>query len=277
MLAGCQAAPQPFINQGKRPAGEFLALADPGGIVIGGIEGLSPDRADALADALSEKLAEREIPAFLGNGNQRSFFLQGRGSERRTAGGGSDITIEWTLMDPDATTVGTAKAAGLVARDGSGMTRLAGNSAALLAKLIYGTSDGAPADLTRRPLHVSAVSGTDRQRGAALRRGLEFALRNAGLKVGNERAKDGLVIAGRLGIGAPVKGLQQVEIVWSLRGPSGREIGTLAQRNAVPEAQIQRHWNELAAVIARNAVPGVLDLLQRAPRQASLPLGRDSS
>lgn len=80
--------------------------------------------------------------------------------------------------------------------------------------------------------------------------------------------EQGVVVAGRVRMGAAKGAMQTIEIVWAVRRADGTEIGKLTQNNTVPAGTLDRSWGRLADIIAQNAAGGLADLLKKASAAA---------
>jgi len=284
-LGACQPLPRPFAHDDGLPSAEVAPLADAGGVVVRGIEGVPPRVAAALTRAMIDAMAQRNIPAATGDGNARSRFLTAtattEGAEAE-AGGPVRIDVSWALADRAGRALGTAPARMTVPRAAwaqpshRALAPLAEEPARALAVLMQ---DPAPAEAPPSgtagaaarsvPLHVWPVAGADGDGAAVLRRAMEEALARRGFRVTEALLEDGLVIAGSVALGADSGGRRPIEVEWTVLDGSGRELGKLAQKNAVPAAALERGWGGLAGIIAESAAPGVGALLARLPGAGS--------
>jgi hypothetical protein len=120
---------------------ELLRLADPAGIAVDEIADLPPQGRNKFMAALIDELAKAEVPAYLGQGNAKSFRLKGQVLEF-PSGKGTDVQIYWLLVDAKGQSLGNHQVRRLVdakawlAGDPAAMTQLARDSSAGIAKLL---------------------------------------------------------------------------------------------------------------------------------------------
>ncbi|MGQ0677047.1 MAG: hypothetical protein ACT4N4_13300 [Rhodospirillales bacterium] len=107
ILAGCGDPPRPFMPAASEAPNELLRLADPAGIAVDDIADLPEAAHRTFMAALVEELHKAEVPAYLGQGNARSFRLKGQVLEFGAgAGAGADVQIYWLLVDADGQSLG---------------------------------------------------------------------------------------------------------------------------------------------------------------------------
>lgn len=268
VLAACQPLPRPFAPAGARH-GDALELSDHGGIVVLAVSGIPETVGQAMAAGMVKALQDQNVPAATGGGNRKSHFLQGWSDIRRLRGGRVRIDVVWDLFDPAGAVIGSQPVRREVAGyrwDGGDRTlllELATAAARPIAALVQDGEPGQRPALPRPLLHVAAVSGAPGGGGAELRRAMARALADAGFRLSDTPAPDGLVIEGRVALAPPGKGRQSVEIVWAVRRADGVELGRLAQHNTVPAGSLDGAWGRTAAAIANSAVGGVQNLLRQ--------------
>ena len=143
--------------------------------------------------------------------------------------------------------------------------RIAAQIAEAIARSSAADSGGGPSKALAvdRPIHVRKIVGLSQRDESALRRSLEFQLRQSKLKVADDPTDEALVVAGTFKLSPPVQGGQKVELSWAVLRPDGGELGTMSQANTVEAGTFDKPWGELAAIIAQGAAAGVTEILTR--------------
>jgi hypothetical protein len=112
-----------------------------------------------------------------------------------------------------------------------------------------------------RAIALTSVVGSPAGGDAELRNALKTVLVNAGWPVVDSPRGDALTVTGRVSIAAPQAGRQAVVLAWNVRAPSGRDLGTVRQSNAVSAGSLANGWAETAAPVAEAAALGLFDLV----------------
>jgi hypothetical protein len=130
-------------------------------------------------------------------------------------------------------------------------------------------SAAAPPDATKparrreeiRAIALTSVVGSPAGGDAELRNALKTVLVNAGWPVVDSPRGDALTVTGRVSIEAPQAGRQAVVLAWNVRAPSGHDLGTVRQSNAVSAGSLENGWAETATPVAEAAALGLFDLV----------------
>lgn len=112
-------------------------------------------------------------------------------------------------------------------------------------------------------LAVLPVTGAPGDGDEALTEALKLALERADLPVAEERAARDLAVLGTVAVTPAGAGQEQVSIVWRLQDAEGEELGKISQENAMAAGSLAGAWGRIAALVARGAVDGLTDLLDR--------------
>lgn len=268
ILSGCQPIPQPFAHSPQSNNPIVVPTTDFAGVTILPIPGLPPPLARRLSVAMAEELHTHEIIASPDSSNQRSKFLQGAVTEVAAGRSRTRVTVIWDLFDGRGKFLGSRKTTRILSNNswpdgGKKQLRpLVRAAAADVARLVKGGDDA------KSPvaLHVWRVVGVPDKKSAFLRRAMKLALKRRDFLISEQLEGAGLVVAGRVELGAKEAEPRPIRITWSVRDRGGNEVGTLTQRNAISRLQLEKGWNSLAAMIADNAAGGVGDLVVRLPR-----------
>lgn len=237
LLAACGDLPRPF-EPGPREAGRLdpLLPADATGIAV-----VIDD--PALAAAVVSALADREVPASVGEGPGAVL-----------AGARRDGLIRWRLRGPG----GKRLARFTVAEGDAAAAETAARVAAALAPV-------APP----RAVVVVPVAGAPPGGGAPLTRAMARALEGLGLRVlgPGVAPDDALYVLGSVASAAAGPGLARIEVVWEVIARDGRRLGVVRQANTVPAADLDAALVPLAGAIADAGAEGVRTLVARLARR----------
>jgi hypothetical protein len=276
VAAGCQPLPHPFAADVPPANSPIWELRDTASVTVAPIEGGPRATAIKLGPAIAAALQRHDIAASHRTAGIGSYELRGRIQEMPAFGGEAALVALWRLRDPAGKEIGV-RADRIVAtsqdwRNGNedAIKRVAAASADGLARLLQ---DKAPVEAKEpRPTRLSVhVDGALRDGGDSLAQAIKLVLQRRGLEIVAGAAEKGdLVLDAAVDIGKPRAGKQHVSIVWHLRRPDGREIGTVAQENDVPAGLLDGPWGDVAYVVATAASGGIMRLVDR----AGLPNGK---
>ena len=213
---------EPSGKRVNRFAGEEVVGASP-----------SQDPWAAITPAVAEAIAAKATGSFIG-------WLPSTGSSAAVADAGQATSASApTTADAAARTAGkkgpalasTQTTTGSIARDG-----------ALTA--VVPSVKGAPGDGSKsltvaiqRELQTKGVALTDRPTPATYR------------------------VEGAVTLGSSREGKQPIQIEWVVRDPNGKKLGTVSQKNDIPEGSLDGSWGRVADQAAGAAVQGILKLL----------------
>jgi hypothetical protein len=111
---------------------------------------------------------------------------------------------------------------------------------------------------------VAAIEGAPSDGNRQLFSGMRRALGSSKIVVMDSPGADTFVVAGRVKLTPVDDRVGQLELIWVLKDPSGREIGKVDQANPVPLAATRGSWAGFGDIVAQAAVEGVLELLEKA-------------
>jgi hypothetical protein len=260
-LAGCGNLPRPFQPDEKAEDNRLLILPDRGGVVVRPVEGLPDTLADELAERLADSLRRENVLATTRQGNAVSFTLDGV----MLASASGAPAIQVALKDP----AGRILKAELLdlPRHRTGaidVVAAAKTMAASFAPLLQPEAITPPPP--RPSVRIGQVSGAPGSHGdAMLTRALDFALRRNGVKMAGEAEAAGLVVNGAVAIVPKGTRMRGIDVVWTVQGADGGEIGQVQQQNDLPAELIERAWGDIAVAVADAAAEGIVDLVERAP------------
>jgi hypothetical protein len=271
LASACGPLPKPFQPETKANT-PLEAVPDSAGVAVAAVTGAVPD-GPAMAEAMAEALRKQNVPASVAVGNRASRWLLGDAERRPAPAGQVRRRFVWELYGPDGDPIGTAErtlelpAADWRASDPELLERAAAEAAGELAAMIQGPSvqetdlPGYPAGtrVVLAPLAGEAPPAFERALTSAMTR----RLRARGLPLADQAQAGDVVIDGRVDLGPAHDGQRALELVWTLTR-DGRDgpLGDLRQANPVPVAQLQQQPERLADLIARAALPGVIQVLE---------------
>ena len=108
---------------------------------------------------------------------------------------------------------------------------------------------------------VPAVNGAPGDGGTSLASALQRELSGKGISVANKSAAAAYRVEGTVTMGAAKEGKQPIQIEWLVRDPQGKKLGTVSQRNEIPEGSLDGPWGKTAEQAAGAAAQGILKLL----------------
>jgi Mrp family chromosome partitioning ATPase len=107
---------------------------------------------------------------------------------------------------------------------------------------------------------VPAVTGAPGDGNTALSSALQRELSRQGVTMAN-RPGTSYRIEGKVALGQGQAGKQTIQIDWLVRDPQGRSLGTVSQKNEIPEGSLDGSWGNTADAAAGAAAQGILKLL----------------
>ena len=114
---------------------------------------------------------------------------------------------------------------------------------------------------------VPAVTGAPGDGNSALSSALQRELSRQGVTMAN-RPGSTYRIEGKVAMGGGQSGKQSIQIDWLVRDPQGRSLGTVSQKNEIPEGSLDGTWGNTADAAAGAAAQGILKLLPQGGARA---------
>lgn len=108
---------------------------------------------------------------------------------------------------------------------------------------------------------VPAVSGAPGDGGSSLTTAIQRELSKQGLTLANTPDARSYKVEGKVAIGATKDGKQPIQIDWNVLDPSGKKLGTVSQKNEVPQGSLDGAWGKTADAAAAAAAQGIIKLL----------------
>lgn len=108
---------------------------------------------------------------------------------------------------------------------------------------------------------VPGVTGAPGDGSAALTSAIQRELGKGGVQLASSGAAGSYKVEGKVVVGEGKDGKQPVQIDWLVRDPKGKKLGTVSQKNDVPQGSLDGAWGKTADLAASAAAQGILRLL----------------
>ena len=280
------ASPAPTVQAQPR-----VAIAP----VIGAPDAVARQFSTQLSDAVEkQRIAVAKAPIDKADYTLRGYVVAAR---ERT---GIKVSYIWDVTDPAGTRVNRITGEELVgtpdARDPwSAVTpkivqAIAGKTAAslgvwlpnhrqaALANTPSTAATGAPAaptvlasaaatttgSLGREPglvALVPSVTGAPGDGAVSLTGALQQELSRNGIALADRASSTAYRVEGKVTMGAGRDGRQPIQIDWHVKDPQGKRLGTVSQKNEIPQGSLDGSWGKTADAAAAAAAQGILKLL----------------
>ena len=268
LLAGCGDLPRPFAGN---PGATAMRLAQPppARLAVSSSSGtlLTDDAAARFTAKVTEALTTLEVPAFVG-GSRRGEWSLDIGAQTR----GANVVPTYTVMNPAGQEQGKTEgppvpAAAWAMADKAALDAAANQSARpisdLLTQIEAARRQTDPNSLLNRATRILLlpVTGAPGDGNISLTTQIRNQLGSLGLVVQDVGAGTDYTVTGNVSTVPMPHDQLRVEIVWTVTDAQGREAGKVAQLNEVPKATLSLFWGEVAAAVAREAAPGIRDVV----------------
>ncbi len=267
-LAACGDLPQPFrgrpgqvARQLRRPPGYRVAVPASSQTM------LTDADAGAFARAMAEALVAQEVPAVAADPLPLDWQLI-VGVERD----GQLVTPRFALTNGDGVALGMLVGRPVPAREwaeGSAplFARVAAEAAPRLADLLARieaqarTGDERAAGSGAPVMRLLPVRGAPGDGNRSLTAKMKDSLAALGFQVQDQAEGADFAVSGEVTMSPAGRGLQRVEIVWTVSRRDGQDLGRVAQLNEVPSGTLNGLWGDVAFVVAEEAAGGVRDVV----------------
>jgi hypothetical protein len=108
---------------------------------------------------------------------------------------------------------------------------------------------------------VPAVTGAPGDGTSSLTAAIKRELANKGIAVAERASPSAYRVEGAVTMGEPREGKQAIQIEWVVKDPQGKRLGTVSQKNDIPEGSLDGAWGRTAEQAAGAAVQGIFKLL----------------
>lgn len=108
---------------------------------------------------------------------------------------------------------------------------------------------------------VPNVTGAPGDGSTSLTEALQRELQRAGVTVAQAPSGSTYRVEGKVKLGPSKDGKQPIQIDWHVKDPQGKQLGTVSQKNEIPEGSLDGSWGKVADAAAGAAAQGILKLL----------------
>jgi hypothetical protein len=116
---------------------------------------------------------------------------------------------------------------------------------------------------------VPAVTGAPGDGSTTLRAALQRELTRSGVTLTEAQSPDTYIVEGKVAAGTGKDGKQPITIDWSVTDPAGKKLGTVSQKNEVPQGSLDGSWGKTADAAAAAAAQGIVKLLPQPTQRTS--------
>lgn len=269
LLAACQPLPQPFQpSSAEKGTAVALLPQDTHGVSVLEVTGVPTALSGPLRAAVAQALRDEDIPASVGIAHRGAILLRGEATLVPLSPQEEELQITWFLVPPEGGSVRSFTRRDAVPRgqaqapSGPLLDRMGRGVTTALLPLLNAAANEAQGV---RGVAIWGIDGAPGDGRVALKRSLEFILKENGVRVVDQDTPDALVVSGTVTLGKPVNGQQTIQLRWVLHLPDGTELGTVEQENQIPAGSLDKNWGEAALFAAEGAFEGLAALLEKAP------------
>jgi hypothetical protein len=108
---------------------------------------------------------------------------------------------------------------------------------------------------------VPTVSGAPGDGSTSLTAAIKRELQAKGVALAERPGASSYRVEGAVTLGEPKEGKQAIQIEWVVKDPQGKRLGTVSQKNDIPEGSLDGAWGRTADQAAGAAVQGIFKLL----------------
>lgn len=278
-LGACADLPQPYRG---RPGAEGARLATPLAVRIAvppPSEAMLDDtQSRALARQVAQALQEQEVPAVATDTPWPLDWRVEIVMERQ----GTNVRPRYRLLNADRTPQATVDGTAMPLQDWANPTeeiyrRMATQAAPGLARLLLQVDAARkaidPAQLVLGPprLRFGGVRGAPGDGNTSLATRMREFLGNQGFVVQESAEGATYGLDAVVTVTPPERGVQRVEIVWTVTRRDGEDLGRVAQLNEVPAGRLNGLWGDIAYVAAEEAADGVKTVVANAQGEPPPP------
>lgn len=110
---------------------------------------------------------------------------------------------------------------------------------------------------------IPPVTGAPGDGSASLTQAIQKELSRNGVPLSEQRTAAAYRVEGRVSVGAGRDGKQPIQIDWNVIDPAGKKLGTVSQKNEIPQGSLDGPWGRTADAAASAAAQGILKLLPK--------------
>jgi hypothetical protein len=108
---------------------------------------------------------------------------------------------------------------------------------------------------------VPPVAGAPGDGSKSLTAAIQRELQGKGVTVADRPSASAYRVEGAVTLGEARDGKQPIQIEWVVKDPQGKRLGTVSQKNDIPEGSLDGAWGKTADQAAGAAVQGIVKLL----------------
>jgi hypothetical protein len=108
---------------------------------------------------------------------------------------------------------------------------------------------------------VPSVIGAPGDGSVALTSAIQRELTKNGVALTEAASAQTYKVEGKVAVGDGQNGKQPIQIDWTVKDPQGKKLGTVSQKNEIPQGSLDGAWGKTADAAAAAAAQGILKLL----------------
>lgn len=108
---------------------------------------------------------------------------------------------------------------------------------------------------------VPSVVGAPGDGSVALTSAIQRELTRSGVSLTETASAQTYRVEGKVIVGQGANGKQPIQIDWDVKDPQGKKLGTVSQKNEIPQGSLDGAWGKTADAAASAAAQGILKLL----------------
>jgi len=108
---------------------------------------------------------------------------------------------------------------------------------------------------------VPSVVGAPGDGSVALTGAIQRELTRSGVSLTEAATAQTYRVEGKVVVGQGSNGKQPIQIDWDVKDPQGKKLGTVSQKNEIPEGSLDGAWGKTADAAASAAAQGIVKLL----------------
>ena len=108
---------------------------------------------------------------------------------------------------------------------------------------------------------VPTVTGAPGDGSTSLTAAIQRELTSKGVRSADRPTTAAYRVEGTVTMGEAKDGKQPIQIEWLVRDPQGKKLGTVSQKNEIPEGSLDGAWGRTAEQAAGAAAQGIVKLL----------------
>lgn len=108
---------------------------------------------------------------------------------------------------------------------------------------------------------IPAVIGAPGDGTTSLTDAIHRELKRHGVTTTGQASATNYKVEGKVSVGPAKDGKQPIQIDWTVKDPQGKKLGTVSQKNEIPEGSLDGSWGKTADAAAAAAAQGIVKLL----------------